>query len=160
MNQYDFDFVKNIAIFAKDKKMYEDILNHFYRFNNKYDLNYYSIKAQDYEKMGLNDEALDLWFKNIEEKRAINHIFYYRRPYELLLNKLEKPEEAIQFLENSIDIFPEGKFYFNYYIAKAAIENNIQRKKAKSSLQYCLNNFENNPYFSLEDLQNLSKELK
>ncbi|GAA3645130.1 hypothetical protein GCM10022397_32640 [Flavivirga jejuensis] len=159
MNIYDYYFIKNIAVFAKDKKMYEDVVKHFNR-DKKDDFHYYTTKAQEFERMDLNDEALHYWLQNIEEKRAINHIFYYRRPYELMINKLNKPIEAINFLEKSKKTFPEGTFYINYYIAKAAVANNIKKRKAKENLEYCIKNFKENRYFTLEDVQNLMEKLK
>ncbi|OEK04951.1 alpha/beta hydrolase [Roseivirga misakiensis] len=74
---------------------------------------------------------------------------------DFFINDLGSPNEAISFLEKAKKRFPDYTLNFNYFIAKTSIEEDVQKKKGKASLEYCRKNFKANRYFELADLGRL-----
>ncbi|MCK7589181.1 alpha/beta hydrolase-fold protein [Subsaxibacter sp. CAU 1640] len=157
MNDYDFYALTDMAVNQQDTILYNEIQQKFSKFSFYNQMEGYSMMAQDYERMGMNKEALKLWKKNLE--KISFSPFYYQRPSYLLAFKLDRPKDAISFLEKSIVDNPELTLYFHYYIAQIAIKKQVLKSKAKQSLSYCESNYIDNRRFSREDLETLREKL-
>jgi len=160
MSQDDFYFLRYKAMKAKNKTLYREVVDAFPKHYNQSEKEYYSFEAQAYEFMGFYDEALAFWKTNLSKNKATNNTFYYRRPYQLLYNKMKKPKEAIEFLEYSIEKYPKGALTFNYYIVKSVIESKIEKKKGRKALKYLENNYKQNNYFKQEELKTFAKQIR
>lgn len=158
MNDYDFYTLADMAVSQKDTILYGQVQSTFKDFSFINEMEGYSLMAQDYERMGFYDNALTFWRKNLEKNTFSP--FFYQRPANLLAFKLNKPKEAIAFLEKSIKDNPEFSLYFHYYIANIAIKKRTLKSKAKQSLAYCENNYVENIRFSIDELQQLKEKLK
>ena len=64
-------------------------------------------------------------------------------------------KEAIEFLTSAKNKYQEHRLEFSYFIAKTAIENNLELSKGKSNLKYCKKHFSKNWYFTKDDLEGL-----
>ena len=72
-------------------------------------------------------------------------------------DKLKQFKEKIVFLEKCNTILNEYKLEFWYFIAKTITENNLKTYNSKKYINYCKINYIENRYFTLKDLENLSK---
>lgn len=158
LNQDDFYYLLDLIIAKKNSYLLEQFfeIGEENKFFAKEEV--YSQKAQLYERMGLYDEALKNWKLQIE-KGYNNNGFYYERPFQLLYEKLNKPKEAIDFLESSIKIYPKGKLIFLYFIAKVCAENEILKSKGLKNIDYCIKEFKENSVFTLSEAKELRATL-
>ena len=46
----------------------------------------------------------------------------------------------------------------DYFIAKTALENSIEKRKGKKYIKYCEQNYKENEYFKIEDLHKLKEK--
>ena len=157
LNDNDIDYFFGNILDAKDLEMYEYLIDYTQRENifqsNSLD------RANHYFYMDQYLQAITFWNKTIDEFNNISpRVFYFNFNKAILAyEKLEQPENAIVFLQKAIKKMPEYQLEFSYFIAKTALENNINKKLGKSNLKYCQLNFKENKYFKLEDLDKLSK---
>jgi len=104
---------------------------------------FYAIYAQIYEYVKSYEKALDYWNKNIEINKTKNiNFFYFRRPLQLLCEKMNQPDRAIVFSNKWKKEIPYLSQEFNYWIAKIALENNIQKKVGLKAIKEYINNYE------------------
>lgn len=155
LDQDDFYYLLDLVIAKKNSSLLEQLFevgekNEFFSKDDAY-----SQKAQLYERMELYNEALKNWKLQIEKGYNENG-FYYERPFKILYEKLNKPKEAIDFLESSIKIYPKGKLIFRYFIARVCTENEIFKSKGLKNIDYCIKEFKENSIFTLSE----AKELK
>jgi len=151
----DFYYLLDLVIAQKNSKLLEQLFevgekNEFFAKDEAY-----SQKAQLYEEMGLYNEALKNWKLQIENGYNDN-VFYYERPFKIIYEKLDKPKEAIDFLESSIKTYPKGKLIFSYFIAKVCVEKEILKSKGLKYIDYCIKEFKEDRKFTLSE----AKELK
>jgi predicted alpha/beta superfamily hydrolase len=123
---------------------------------------YYSIMAQRYERINDFEKALEYWKLNLAGNYPHNQgfFFYYSRPIDLLVYKMDLPKDAIEFAEEWEKKQPGLVLQFNYTIAKICSEKNIEKKKGLAAIQFCLAHFEVNRLFNLEDAKAISDKLK
>jgi len=155
----DFQYLLDVTVSKKNSEVLEQLFEATNKNNFFPKEEFYSQKAQIYEKMGLYNEALKNWKLQIEQGFNKN-IFYYERSFNLIYKKLNRPEEAITFLENSIEIYPKGKLIFSFNIAKICAENNILNKKGLENIDYCVKFFEENNRFTLSEAMKIKKVLE
>ncbi|PKP40200.1 MAG: hypothetical protein CVT96_09965 [Bacteroidetes bacterium HGW-Bacteroidetes-13] len=158
LDQDDFYYLLYLVIAEKNSNLLEQLFevgekNEFFAKDEAY-----SQKAQLYEDMGLYNDALKNWKLQIE-KGYNNNVFYYERPFKILYEKLNKPKEAIDFLESSIKKYPKGKLIFSYFIAKVCAEKEMLRSKGLKNIDYCIKEFKENRKFTLSEAKELKTKL-
>lgn len=109
--------------------------------------------------MELYNEALKNWKLQIE-KGYNNNVFYYERTFKIIYEKLDRPKEAIDFLESSIKTYPKGKLIFSYFIAKVCVEKEILKSKGLKYIDYCIKEFKENRKFTLSEAKELKTKLR
>lgn len=106
-------------------------------------------KSYLYKMLESNDETDKLiFFANLKSQYQ-----------DFFVNKIKNPVELISFIEKAKTKWPQYTLEFNYLIAKTAVENNIEKQKAKKYINYCSKNFKENRYFTKEKLYELLKSL-
>ncbi len=65
---------------------------------------------------------------------------------------------GIAFFQQGQKKFKDNQLEFSYFIAKASVENNTQKRLGKTNLEYCLKNYKENRYFRKIDLKELKEE--
>lgn len=155
LNEEDFYYLLNLVLEKKDKKLFEQIFevgekNKFFSKDDKY-----ASKAQYYEEIELYEDALENWKLQLEDG-FFKNTFFFERPFSLLTKKLNRPEDAIVFLEKAIKKYPEGKLIFNYLIAETSHKYDVRKKTGIQAVNYCINNFKVNNKFGLKN----AKEIK
>ncbi|WP_397444769.1 alpha/beta hydrolase [Polaribacter sp. R77954] len=160
VNADDFDYLLTETINSKNKSAFEKLVafdekrNNFkympiVMFHNRKDVGdligaqkiaFQMIASTDFEEYRFLVAQLDIFSA-------------------FFIHDLKNPQEAISFLEKGKKNFKKYRLAFSYYIAKTAIEQKIQLKKAKKNLKYCLQNFKKNRYFSKKDLETLQNTL-
>jgi|GEM_PF-2780169 len=117
--------------------------------------------AQALELVKDYEEALKYWNYNLEDPNGYTGIFfYYQRPLNLLMNRLDKPKDAIAFVQKWSARKPEYALILNYTIAKYLVEKKVEKKEARKAIGYCISNFKANGLFRIEDAQKLKEALK
>ncbi|WP_452227744.1 alpha/beta hydrolase-fold protein [Lacinutrix sp. MEBiC02404] len=159
LDEDDFYYLLDLVIAKKNSDLLEQLFevgekNEFFAKDEAY-----SQKAQLYEEMGLYDEALKNWKLQIE-KGYNDNIFYYERPFRIIYEKLDKPKDAIDFLESSIKTYPKGKLIFSYFIAKVCAEKGILKSKGLKNIEYCIKEFKENKKFTLSEAKELKTKLR
>ena len=81
----------------------------------------------------------------------------------LTLNSFSQEESSsiyhsISFFKQGLKKFKDNQLEFSYFIAKASIENNTQKRLGKTNLEYCIKNYKQNRYFREIDLKKLKEE--
>lgn len=128
----------------------------------KEDYNFNSTIAQLYEKIKEYEIGLEYWIKYLNDPESYKKsFFYYRRPMEALAYKINDPKKAIQFGEEWEPKAPnEVKLSFKYFIAKIALEKNIEIKKGKAAIDYFIKNYKPElTQYKLEDAMKIKAEL-
>jgi predicted alpha/beta superfamily hydrolase len=159
LDEDDFYYLLDLVIAQKNSDLLEQLFevgekNEFFTKDEKY-----SQKAQLYEEMELYSDALKNWKLQIE-KEYNDNVFYYERPFKILYEKLDKPKEAIDFLESSIKKYPKGKLIFSYFIAKVCAEKEMLKSKGLKSIDYCIKEFKENRKFTLSEAKELKTKLR
>jgi len=158
LKEEDFFYLSEVVASRKNKALVKELLdiseeNSFYSKDHLY-----SDKAQTYESAGFYEEALINWKLQLDNGYYKN-AFYFLRPFALLTEKLNRPEEAVEFLEFAIQKFPEEELRFRYLIAKTSVEHDLDQAKGLTSITYCLDNFRPNKAFSLEEAKKIKATL-
>ncbi|MFT4093613.1 MAG: alpha/beta hydrolase-fold protein [Niabella sp.] len=127
----------------------------------KSDGEYYSIRAQKYERLKEYDAALEYWNAHLAAKgSSILPSFYYRRPVELLGLKMKKTKEAVLYAEKWISKIPDLKFPLSYTIAEICATNGIEKKKGLIYINYFIENYaKENTYHTLDEAEKIKKRL-
>ena len=159
LDEDDFYYLLDLVIAQKNSNLLEQLFevgekNEFFAKAESY-----SQKAQLYEEMELYDEALKNWKLQIENGYTDN-VFYYERPFKVIYEKLNKPKEAIHFLESSTKKYPKGKLIFSYDIAKVCSEREILKNKGLKNIEYCIKEFKENRKFTLSEAEELKIKLE
>ncbi|MFT3903086.1 MAG: alpha/beta hydrolase-fold protein [Niabella sp.] len=122
---------------------------------------YYSIRAQKYERLKEYDAALEYWNAHLAAKGSSTlPSFYYRRPVELLGLKMKKTKEAVLYAEKWISKIPGLKFPLSYTIAEICATNGIEKKKGLIYINYFIENYAGeNTYHTLDEAEKIKKRL-
>jgi predicted alpha/beta superfamily hydrolase len=72
---------------------------------------------------------------------------------------LGNPRACLKKIESLLKYCPEQKLPLSYFQAKTAIESGIDLKNGKAALAYCTSHFEDNKYFTQQDLNILKSKL-
>lgn len=165
LNEEDRYYLLDVIIEEKDERTYNQFID--YERKNRYVFEDY-MKVFHYAQMGLYGKAIAEW--NIfldratsnEEDSDLSRIFYanFRKAIDIYTDNLKQPEEAIDFLERCIKGLPRYRLEFNYFVAKVGVENNLEKKKTKKSLDYCYKHFKENRYFTKDKLDILKQMIK
>lgn len=105
-------------------------------------------RAKNYlHKMLLSDDETDklIFFANLDDQY-----------FDFYINKLNEPSEFINFVEQAKQKWPEYILEFNYIILKVLVEKKIKSSKKNRYYKHCEQNFKENRYFRMEDLQKLN----
>ncbi|MFT3677750.1 MAG: alpha/beta hydrolase-fold protein [Chitinophagaceae bacterium] len=122
---------------------------------------YNTTFAQALELVKAYEEALQYWTYNLEDPDGQTGIFFYfQRPLNLLMNQLNRPKDAIEFVKKWSAKRPEFALYLNYTIARYLVDKKTEKKEAKRAIDYCIENFKANGFFKIEDAQKLRDALK
>lgn len=122
---------------------------------------YNSNYAQALELVKAYEEALQYWNYNLDDPNGQTGIFFYfQRPLNLLMNQLNRPKDAIEFVKKWSARRPEFALYLNYTVARYLADKKAEKKEAKRAIDYCIENFKPNGFFKIEDAQRLKDTLK
>ncbi len=125
------------------------------------DRSYNTSYAQALELVNANEEALKYWNYNLEDSTRNNDMFfYYQRPLNLLMFKLNKPKEAAAFVQKWSVRKPEQALLLNYTVAKFLAEKKVEKKDALKAINYCIDNFKPTGYFKIEDAKKIKDSLE
>lgn len=156
-NVDDIDYFFGKILDNKDLAMYDYIIE-YTASNNIFEISPYD-RAWQYFYMDEHSKSIEYWNKSIDDKNETSpRIFYYnfKKAIDSYLI-LNNPKQAIQFLEKCKIVFPQYELSFNYFIAKTALENSIEKRKGKKYLKFCERNYTENKYFKIEDLHKLKE---
>lgn len=143
----------------KNKKQVEDYWDYVTKLKGR-DQNFNAAVAQSFELIKDYTDALKYWELNLTDANSFSGaFFYYNRPLELLAYKMNKPLDALKFAEKWKQEKPEYTLDFNYAIAKICAEKNIEKSKGKQAIQYCIQNYKDNRFFTIEDARLISGKL-
>jgi predicted alpha/beta superfamily hydrolase len=157
-NENDIDYFFGNILDNKDIGMYEYIIE-YAASNNIFEILPYD-RAWQYFYMDEHLKSIEYWNKSIEDNNETSpRIFYYnfKKAIDSYLI-LNNPKQAIAFLEKCKLVFPQYELSFNYFIAKTALENSIEKRKGKKYIKYCEQNYKENEYFKIEDLHKLKEK--
>lgn len=117
--------------------------------------------AQALELVKAYEDALQYWNNNLEDPNGQTGIFFYfQRPLNLLMNQLNRPKEAIEFVKKWSAKRPDLALYLNYTIARYLVDKKLEKKEARRAIDYCIENFKPNGFFKKEDAQKLKDAIK
>ena len=71
------------------------------------------------------------------------------------IDKIKQTNEFISFIEKAKNKWPEYKLEYNYLILKVVNEQNLKIGKSKEYFNYCKNNYKENRYFKMTDLEKI-----
>ena len=153
----DIDYFFGKILEDKDAAQYENLIS-FCQERDLFATN--SIdRANHYFAMDNYAKCIEYWNKSLESIHLLEkRVFYYNFKKALIsFDKLKQFKEKIVFLEKCNTILNEYKLEFWYFIAKTITENNLKTYNSKKYINYCKINYIENRYFTLKDLENLSK---
>lgn len=155
----DFGFLLVETVSNKNTDAFNMLVKYDEEKNN---FKYQPILLFHYRKdMEDNTEARKIAYQMLEsnDKNISRFLLAQLNTFsDFFIKNLNSPKEAIEFLEMGKEKFSEKKLEFNYFIAKTCIENNFEKSKGKSYLNYCINNYKTNRYFTEFDLQELNQK--
>jgi len=151
----DVDYFFGTILDNKDVAMYEYIVEYVTQ-NNIFEVKTYD-KSWHYYDMKQYSKSIEYWNKTVDNFEGTSpRVFYYN--FDKAIDAylvLKNPKGALEFLQKCKKVLPEYTLEFNYFIAKVALENRVQKSIGKRSLEYCKDNFKENKYFTKEDLDKL-----
>jgi predicted alpha/beta superfamily hydrolase len=153
----DIDYFFGKILEAKDASQYENLIS-FCQERDLFATN--SIdRANHYFAMDNYAKCIEYWNKSLESIHLLEkRVFYYNFNKALIsFDKLKQFKEKIVFLEKCNTILKEYKLEFWYFIAKTITENNLKTYNSKKYINYCKINYKENRYFTLKDLEKISK---
>ena len=149
----DFYYLMNKARDKNDEYVFNKLLDKAdeaklfqlqLRFYAAYEFNQ-NERAKTYlHKMLLSDDETDklIFFATLKSQY-----------YDFYVNRLNEPLEFIDFVEQAKEKWSEYTLEFNYLILKTLINKKIKSSKKKKYYRYCKQNFKENRYFKMEDLE-------
>lgn len=160
INLDDFDYLLTETIQTKNRNAFEKLVAFDQKRNN---FTYMPIVMFHNRKdVGDIEGAKKIAYKILASKDFEVHRFLLGQLdifSNFFIHDLQSPSEAISFLEKGKKNFKKFRLEFSYFIAKTAIEKNINKKVARKNLNFCVKNFKKNRYFSEKDLELLKNEL-
>ncbi len=143
----------------KNKKQVEDYWDYVTKLKGR-DQNFNAAVAQSFELIKDYTDALKYWELNLTDSNSFSGaFFYYNRPLELLAYKMNKPLEALKFADKWKLKKPEYTLDFNYAIAKICAEKNIEKSKGRKAIQYCIDHYKDNRFFTIDEARLIAKKL-
>lgn len=143
-----------------NKKQVEDFFAYKTELLGK-DKFYNTSFAQALELVKAYEDAFRYWNYNLEDPAGQTGIFFYfQRPLNLLMNQLNRPKEAIEFVKKWAARRPEFALYLNYTIARYLVDKKVEKEEANRAIDYCIQHFKANGFFKIEDAQRLKEALK
>lgn len=158
LEENDIDFYFGKILDNKKLDEYEYLINFIQQKNISFGNNL--DRANHYFYMEQYPKAIEFWNKTINNFDSIEpRVFYFNFTKAIDAYLIEnRPLEAIHFLEKSKAKMPQYSLEYDYFIAKTAIKNHIETMKGQKALKRCKKNFNENRYFSEEDIKELEKE--
>jgi len=159
IKEVDFYSLIQMSINTKNKKALNQIIEYDSKVNGyptqTHTLFFYNKQIGDFEKANyLANKIMNS--KDDLENRILNaNLESY---YDFYINDLKNTEMGIAFFQQGQKKFKDNQLEFSYFIAKASVENNTQKRLGKTNLEYCLKNYKENRYFREIDLKELKKE--
>ena len=159
IKEVDFYSLIQMSINTKNKKALNQIIEYDLKVNGyptqTHTLFFYNKQIGDFEKANyLANKIMNS--KDDLENRILNaNLEFY---YDFYINDLKNTEMGIAFFQQGQKKFKDNQLEFSYFIAKASVENNTQKRLGKTNLEYCLKNYKENRYFREIDLKELKEE--
>ena len=159
IKEVDFYSLIQMSINTKNKKALNQIIEYDLKVNGyptqTHTLFFYNKQIGDFEKANyLANKIMNS--KDDLENRILNaNLESY---YDFYINDLKNTEMGIAFFQQGQKKFKDNQLEFSYFIAKASVENNTQKRLGKTNLEYCLKNYKENRYFREIDLKELKEE--
>ncbi|WP_158838310.1 alpha/beta hydrolase [Polaribacter sp. L3A8] len=159
IKEVDFYSLIQMSINTKNKKALNQIIEYDSKVNGyptqTHTLFFYNKQIGDFEKANyLANKIMNS--KDDLENRILNaNLESY---YDFYINDLKNTEMGIAFFQQGQKKFKDNQLEFSYFIAKASVENNTQKRLGKTNLEYCLKNYKENRYFREIDLKELKEE--
>lgn len=109
-----------------------------------------------------NERAKDYLFKMLSSNDETDKLIFFAnlddQYLDFFVNKLKQPSAFIDFVEQAKIKWPEYSLEFNYLILKILVETNSETSQKNTYHSYCKQNFKENRYFTMDDLQKLNME--
>lgn len=160
LEEDDIDWFFGEALDAGDVEMYEYIVEYKTRNGLTEGTDPYN-RSWHYYAMGEWAQSVKYWNLTLDDISCTSpQIFYYNFPKAVgAYLKLGDPQGAIDFLRRCIAVLPQYALEFNIFIAKTAIEGEVDLESAGQSLKYCADNFRENRYFKKDVIAKLGYRL-
>ena len=116
--------------------------------------------ANAYYDMEMMPEVITYWRKALENFDTVDPAAFSGNLFKVLraYKGENRSADAVLFLEKSIEKLPqEYVLGTTYKLAKFSLLNKVSTKKGKKALKYCRDNFVENRFFTLNDLEELEK---
>lgn len=156
LSDMDFYHLVMASVKAKNVDVFKDVVSYFeQKFEMALDNHTYFYMYRDlgeYESSRKFAYAMANSSDENDKKILYSNISSY---IDLFTMNLDRPQEALEFLNAAISSCPQYELEFRYFLAKTAIENNIQPNNAKQDLKFCSDNFKENRHFTIDDLKKL-----
>ena len=123
--------------------------------------NSYQLQIRFYasNEFNQNERAKNYLYKMLESNDETDKLIFYamlKTQYKtFFIDKIKQTNEFISFIEKAKNKWPEFKLEYNYLILKVANEKNLKIGKSKEYFKYCKNNYKENRYFKMTDLEKI-----
>ncbi|MCB0447605.1 MAG: hypothetical protein KDD03_08855 [Gelidibacter sp.] len=122
---------------------------------------FYATYAQYYEYAKSYEKALEFWNKNLEMSQIKDlTFFYYRRPLQLLYERMKQPKRAIDYAKLVMNNHPKLRQDFNWWIAKIVAESKIEKQTGIDAIKNYINNYTNESPIDLKTAKKMLQTLK
>ncbi len=157
VNKDDLSLMQSMTLNDSDIQEIQDFeIKHFGKSKD-----FYATYAQFYEYVKSYEKAFEYWSTNLENNYQDNtSFFYYRRPINLLNEKMNQPKRAIEFAEKWKAKAPGFSPYFNLEIVNIAIDGNIKKKSGLKAIREYIENYNGELSTDLEMARELENKLQ
>ncbi|SMG36224.1 Putative esterase [Marivirga sericea] len=159
MKEDDFYSLIEMSIESKNKKVFNQLIDYETKVHGytqqTHMLFIYNKKLGDYKKAMLLAKKMLESQDDLDQRILKANLMQY---YSFFMNDLTEDQKAINFFQEGKNKFADAQLEFSYFIAKACLENNVNKELGDENLAYCFKHFEENRYFRKSDLKSLSEK--
>lgn len=154
--EYEIYYLLNKARDKNNPYVFNKILDEIDN-SNSYQL---QIRFYASNEFNQNERAKNYLYKMLESNDETDKLIFYamlKTQYKtFFIDKIKQTNEFINFIEKAKNKWPEYKLEYNYLILKVANEQNFKiGSKSKEYFKYCKNNYKENRYFKMTDLEKI-----
>ena len=155
---YEIYYLLNVARDNRNLGVFNSLLDHI-DSTNIYPLQVRFYATNEFDQ---DSRAKDYLYQMLDSDDELDKLIFFanlKSQYQqFFIDKLDRPDEFVEFVEMAMNKWPEYSLEFKYLMVKVGIEGQLDFPNKEEYLSYLENNFRENRYFTKSELKALNNK--